>query len=141
MSNILSSLKIRRSFISSSQIFKLNVFVLISLICFIFACINGSINIGISDFFTGEMSNLTKIVLIEIRLPRVILAALVGASLGISGAALRKALLPFFVLHEIQEYEQAVQEGGRWLGQVWFSFWFWVVVLYCGAGFVLGSGF
>jgi len=89
MSSILASLKIRRSFISSSQIFKLNVFVLISLICFIFACISGSINIGIGDFFTGEMSDLTKIVLIEIRLPRVILAALVGASLGISGAALQ----------------------------------------------------
>ena len=89
MSSILASLKIRRSFISSSQIFKLNVFVLISLFCFIFDCISGSINIGISDFFTGEMSDLTKIVLIEIRLPRVILAALVGASLGISGAALQ----------------------------------------------------
>ena len=89
MSSILSSLKIRRSFISSTQIFKLNVFVLTSLICFIFACISGSINIDISDFFSGEMSDLTKIVLIEIRLPRVILAALVGASLGISGAALQ----------------------------------------------------
>ncbi len=53
------------------------------------AAVTGSINVPIENLIRGDISELTKIVLIEIRLPRVILAALVGASLGISGAALQ----------------------------------------------------
>ena len=89
MNRILSSININRLHISTSQLFKLNVFIFLSAFCFVIACINGSIAINLSDFFSGEISDLTKIVLLEIRLPRVILAALVGASLGISGAALQ----------------------------------------------------
>ena len=89
MNRILSSININRLHISTSQLFKLNVFIFLSAFCFVIACINGSIAINLSDFLSGEISDLTKIVLLEIRLPRVILAALVGASLGISGAALQ----------------------------------------------------
>ena len=89
MNRILSSININRLHISTSQLFKLNVFIFLSAFCFVIACINGSIAINPSDFLSGEISDLTKIVLLEIRLPRVILAALVGASLGISGAALQ----------------------------------------------------
>ena len=89
MNRILSSININRLHISTSHLFKLNVFIFLSAFCFVIACINGSIAINLSDFLSGEISDLTKIVLLEIRLPRVILAALVGASLGISGAALQ----------------------------------------------------
>ena len=89
MNRILSSININRLHVSTSQLFKLNVFIFLSAFCFVIACINGSIAINLSDFLSGEISDLTKIVLLEIRLPRVILAALVGASLGISGAALQ----------------------------------------------------
>ena len=89
MNRILSSITLNRLHISPSQLFKLNFFVFLSALCFLIACVNGSIAVNLSDFLSGEISELTKIVLLEIRLPRVILAALVGASLGISGAALQ----------------------------------------------------
>ena len=89
MNRILSSISINRLHISSSQLFKLNLFMILSVFCFLIACINGGISINLSEFFSGEISDLSKTVLLEIRLPRVILAALVGASLGISGAALQ----------------------------------------------------
>ncbi len=89
MNKALNLINLNKLHISSKQLFKLNVFVILCAICFLLACINGSIAINFTDIFSGEISDLTKIVLLEIRLPRVILAALVGASLGISGAALQ----------------------------------------------------
>jgi len=89
MNKALNLINLNKLHISSKQLFKLNVFVILCAICFLLACVNGSIAINFTDIFTGEISDLTKIVLLEIRLPRVILAALVGASLGISGAALQ----------------------------------------------------
>ena len=89
MNSFLSVIGIKNIHISSRQIIILNVFVITSCICFLMASVTGSINVPIGDIIRGDISELTKIVLIEIRLPRVILAALVGASLGISGAALQ----------------------------------------------------
>ena len=89
MNKALNLVNLNKLHISSKQLFKLNVFVILCAICFLLACVNGSIAINFTDIFSGEISDLTKIVLLEIRLPRVILAALVGASLGISGAALQ----------------------------------------------------
>ena len=89
MNKALNLINFNKLHISSKQLFKLNVFVILCAICFLLACVNGSIAINFTDIFSGEISDLTKIVLLEIRLPRVILAALVGASLGISGAALQ----------------------------------------------------
>ncbi len=89
MNKALNLINLNKLHISSKQLFKLNVFVILCAICFLLACVNGSIAINFTDIFSGEISDLTKIVLLEIRLPRVILAALVGASLGISGAALQ----------------------------------------------------
>ena len=89
MNKALSLIGLNKLHISSIQLFKLNVFIVLCALSFLVACVNGSIPINLTDIFSGEISDLTKIVLIEIRLPRVILAALVGASLGISGAALQ----------------------------------------------------
>ena len=89
MNKALNLINLNKLHISSKQLFKLNVFVILCAICFLLACVNGSIAINFTDIFSGEISDLTKIVLLEIRLPRVILAGLVGASLGISGAALQ----------------------------------------------------
>ena len=89
MNKALNLINLNKLHISSKQLFKLNVFVILCAICFLLACVNGSIAINLTDIFSGDISDLTKIVLLEIRLPRVILAALVGASLGISGAALQ----------------------------------------------------
>ena len=89
MNKALNLINLNKLHISSIQLFKLNVFIVLCALCFLLACVNGSIAINFTDIFSGEISDLTKIVLLEIRLPRVILAALVGASLGISGAALQ----------------------------------------------------
>tara|TARA_B100000927_G_C16462284_1_gene468329 strand:- start:667 stop:1707 length:1041 start_codon:yes stop_codon:yes gene_type:complete len=89
MNKLISALSINHTHISTSQIFKLNFFVFLMVICFLLGCITGSMDLSLKDLFFGDLSSLNKIVLLEIRLPRVILAALVGASLGISGAALQ----------------------------------------------------
>ena len=49
----------------------------------------GSFNSSFLNFISGKASTLENNVLLQIRFPRVILAGLVGASLGISGASLQ----------------------------------------------------
>ena len=49
----------------------------------------GSFDSSIIDFIQGKSSDLENNVLTQIRFPRVILAGLVGASLGVSGASLQ----------------------------------------------------
>ena len=49
----------------------------------------GSFNSSFVNFISGKASTLENNVLLQIRFPRVILAGLVGASLGISGASLQ----------------------------------------------------
>ena len=76
------------NYFSKSQ--KKIFFVLISF-TFIFFLVSmsfGSFNFFLLDFFSSE-SSLNEIILFEIRIPRVLLAGFVGASLGISGASLQ----------------------------------------------------
>ena len=89
MNSFINALGIKNIHVSSNQIIILNAFILLTISAFIVACITGSINISLRDLFNSSLDDLSRIVLIEIRLPRVILAGLVGASLGISGAALQ----------------------------------------------------
>ena len=49
----------------------------------------GSYEIPLLQIMLGDAQLLQQIVLIEIRLPRVILSALVGAGLGVAGASLQ----------------------------------------------------
>ena len=76
------------NYFSKSQ--KTIFFVLISF-TFIFFLVSmsfGSFNFFFLDLFSSENS-LNEIILFEIRIPRVLLAGFVGASLGISGASLQ----------------------------------------------------
>ena len=77
------------SFISKNQIYLMSL-LLISMIFFSLLAITfGSYGLSIVDFLLGKTSDIQNTVLTEIRLPRVILSGLAGASLGISGAALQ----------------------------------------------------
>tara|TARA_B100000676_G_scaffold81797_2_gene81814 strand:+ start:4994 stop:6043 length:1050 start_codon:yes stop_codon:yes gene_type:complete len=77
------------TFVSKNQIF-LMLLLLLSMIFFSLLAITfGSYGLSIIDFIFGRTSNIQNTVLTEIRLPRVILSGLAGASLGISGAALQ----------------------------------------------------
>ena len=89
MNSFINALGIKNIHVSSNQIIILNAFILLTISAFIVACITGSINISLRGLFNSSLDELSRVVLIEIRLPRVILAGLVGASLGISGAALQ----------------------------------------------------
>ena len=71
------------------QISILFIFVL-SLIVIFFSSISlGSFSFAFQELFNGGSDSLDSIVLFEIRIPRVLLAAFVGASLGLSGASLQ----------------------------------------------------
>ena len=77
------------SFVSKNQIFLMSL-LFISMIFFSLLAITfGSYGLSIIDFVLGKTSDIQNTVLTEIRLPRVILSGLAGASLGISGAALQ----------------------------------------------------
>ena len=76
-------------FVKSSQI-KLLAFFLIALISIFFLSVTlGSFDFNLRDLLLRKSDSLDSIVLFEIRIPRVLLAAFVGASLGISGASLQ----------------------------------------------------
>ena len=64
------------------------VLIFFTFIFFLVAMSFGSFNFFLLDFFSSE-SSLNEIILFEIRIPRVLLAGFVGASLGISGASLQ----------------------------------------------------
>lgn len=49
----------------------------------------GAVQIPMLDILTGSLEELEQSVLLNIRVPRVLLAAVVGASLGVSGAAMQ----------------------------------------------------
>ena len=59
------------------------------LLCALSAMTLGAFDVGVLSIFFGEASSVQEKVLVNIRLPRVVLAALVGASLALSGAALQ----------------------------------------------------
>lgn len=76
-------------FISTKQKLILISFLFIFFFSFLSALIFGSYKISLLSLLNLELTELENNILSKIRAPRVILAVLVGASLGISGAALQ----------------------------------------------------
>tara|TARA_Y100000768_G_scaffold313057_1_gene247772 strand:- start:1838 stop:2863 length:1026 start_codon:yes stop_codon:yes gene_type:complete len=76
-------------FITRNQLIILGVCLLASLLSFLVAASLGSFSVSIFDYLFQTSSILENKVLEQIRLPRVLLAGIVGASLGISGASLQ----------------------------------------------------
>ena len=76
--------------------FRVTIFlVILVLAVFLAGMLLGPVNISPVNAVKavlGEENELVKLVLIEIRLPRVILSLAIGASLGLSGAALQGLL-------------------------------------------------
>ena len=75
-------------FIKHFQRLTLLLFLIAMLVIFIVSITAGSFGFNFNDLF-DESKQLNRTVFLEIRIPRVILAAFVGASLGISGASLQ----------------------------------------------------
>ena len=76
-------------FISSKQLLILFLLCIFTFVSVFIAIGTGSYDLSIINFILGRNTGLQNIVLLEIRVPRVILSAIVGASLGIAGAALQ----------------------------------------------------
>tara|TARA_Y100001947_G_C10220705_1_gene253228 strand:- start:122 stop:418 length:297 start_codon:yes stop_codon:yes gene_type:complete len=73
---------------STSQQILISVVLIFSLaIIFLLSVSFGSFNFSILEFLYPSESSIQKTVLFEIRIPRVLLAGFVGASLGLSGAS------------------------------------------------------
>ncbi len=66
-----------------------NILIILLILVFIISISCGSFNISFIDFLKGNLDQLHNNILVDIRLPRVILASLVGASLSLSGACLQ----------------------------------------------------
>ena len=77
------------SFVSKNQILLMSLLFMSMMFFSLLAITFGSYGLSIVDFLLGKTSEIQNTVLTEIRLPRVILSGLAGASLGISGAALQ----------------------------------------------------
>ena len=77
------------TFVSKNQAFLMSLLFLSMIFFSLLAITFGSYGLSIIDFLLGKTSDIQNTVLTEIRLPRVILSGLAGASLGISGAALQ----------------------------------------------------
>ena len=76
-------------YLNFRQILIINLFILIVAIAFISAVSIGSYDISLKQYFEGNFSDLDNIIFKNIRIPRVLLAAFVGASLSVSGACLQ----------------------------------------------------
>ena len=76
-------------FTNSSQIYLLGALLIAFLLAFLASISLGSFNFSVFELFNSSKNSLHTTVLYEIRIPRVILAAFVGASLGLSGASLQ----------------------------------------------------
>ena len=77
------------SFVSKNQILLMSLLFMSMIFFSLLAITFGSYGLSIVEFLLGKTSDIQNTVLTEIRLPRVILSGLAGASLGISGAALQ----------------------------------------------------
>jgi iron complex transport system permease protein len=82
-------IKTMLGFIRPNQTNILVVLALLCLLVFIVASINGSFDVPVYALIEGTLTELQKTVFIEIRIPRVVLSMIVGASLGLCGAALQ----------------------------------------------------
>ena len=89
MSRIIRKGLFRYRFSSQKQFSILTIIALLLAGSTLLASANGSFNLSFVELLKGNGTDLHKIVMYEIRIPRVILSALVGASLGLSGAALQ----------------------------------------------------
>jgi len=76
-------------YIKSFQFLLLCCFLTSMALVFLVAISLGSFNSSFVEIFSGSSNELQNTIIFEIRIPRVILAALVGASLGLSGASLQ----------------------------------------------------
>ncbi|MDR0410502.1 MAG: iron ABC transporter permease [Treponema sp.] len=94
----------------TDRVIRINILVAVAL-CIVSLCslLVGSVRIGLYDLwrgvlflFTGEGDETTAIVLFQIRLPRLVLASVCGASLGVAGAGFqavfRNALAEPFII-------------------------------------------
>ena len=78
-----------RQLMNTKQIFWISVLSIAVIFSTIAAISFGGVDVELKNIFTGTISPLELEVLANIRGPRVLLAAVVGAALGISGAALQ----------------------------------------------------
>lgn len=76
-------------YLNNIQLKLILVFIAFTLICTLFGFFFGSFDISIKKFIYGNLSQLEKEILYQIRIPRVLLSAFVGAALGLAGACLQ----------------------------------------------------
>ena len=76
-------------FTNSNQVFLLSALLITFLFALLLSISLGSFNFSLLELFSSTRDSLHTTVLYEIRIPRVLLAAFVGASLGLSGASLQ----------------------------------------------------
>ena len=77
------------SFLSGKQTLSLFIFLSVLILILIIAFSNGSFDFSFISLLIGETTHIENTIFFEIRIPRVILACLVGSSLAISGACLQ----------------------------------------------------
>ena len=76
-------------YISFKQLIIFNVLILVLILTMTVGISKGSFDFSVLKYFTGNLTTLEEEVLVNIRFPRVILAAVVGAALSMSGACLQ----------------------------------------------------
>ena len=76
-------------YVSNKQTTSLSIFFIILILTLIIAFSNGSFDFSFFSLLRGETTSIENTIFFEIRIPRVILACLVGTSLAISGACLQ----------------------------------------------------
>ncbi len=76
-------------YISLKQLIIFNVLILVLILTMTVGISKGSFDFSVLKYFTGNLTTLEEEVLVNIRFPRVLLAAVVGAALSMSGACLQ----------------------------------------------------
>ena len=76
-------------YVSNKQTTSLSIFFIILILTLTIAFSNGSFDFSFLSLLKGETTSIENTIFFEIRIPRVILACLVGTSLAISGACLQ----------------------------------------------------
>ena len=76
-------------YVSNKQTTSLSIFFIILILTLTIAFSNGSFDFSFLSLLKGETNSIENTIFFEIRIPRVILACLVGTSLAISGACLQ----------------------------------------------------
>ena len=76
-------------YISLKQLIIFNVLIFVLILTMTVGISKGSFDFSVLKYFTGNLTTLEEEVLVNIRFPRVLLAAVVGAALSMSGACLQ----------------------------------------------------